>query len=81
MEEENVDYMNAGNGIRIAKWRTGDSTGQVAAEYTQGTARMLPLITEIGAIVCFQVREIEQETNVEAGYTTKAKVADALATV
>lgn len=81
MEEENVDYMNAGNGIRIAKWRTGDSTGQVAAEYTQGTARMLPLITEIGAIVCFQVREIKQETNAEDGYTTKAKAADALATV
>ena len=29
-EEDNVDYMNAGNGIRIAKWRTGESTGQKA---------------------------------------------------
>lgn len=81
MEEENVDYMNAGNGIRIAKWRTGDSTGQVAAEYTQGTARMLPLITEIGAIVCLQVRGIEQEAEAENGYLTKAEAAEALATV
>ena len=81
MEEDNVDYMNAGNGIRIAKWRTGDSTGQVAAEYTQGSARMLPLITEIGAIVCLQVRGIEQETEAENGYLTKAAVANALATV
>lgn len=81
MEEDNVDYMNAGNGIRIAKWRTGDSTGQVAAEYTQGSARMLPLITEIGAIVCLQVRGIEQETESESGYLTKAAVANALATV
>lgn len=81
MEEENVDYMNAGNGIRIAKWRTGESTGQVAAEYTQGTARMLPLITEIGAIVCLQVRGIEQEAEAENGYLTKAEAAEALATV
>lgn len=62
MEEENVDYMNAGNGIRIAKWRTGDSTNQVAAEYTQGSARLLPLITEINAIICYQVRGIEEKT-------------------
>ena len=33
-EEDNVDYMNAGNGIRIAKWRTGESTGQKAVSYT-----------------------------------------------
>lgn len=56
MEEDDVDYINAGNGIRIAKWRTGESTGQVSAEYTQGSGRLLPLITEIGAIVCMQVR-------------------------
>ena len=61
MEEENVDYMNAGNGIRIAKWRTGESTGQVAAEYTQGSARMLPIFNEIGTIVCFQVRGFEEK--------------------
>ena len=84
MEEENVDYMNAGNGIRIAKWRTGESTGQVAAEYTQGSARMLPLITEIGAIVCFQVRGFEEkEITAENGYLTKAEFEanEALATV
>lgn len=62
MEEENVDYMNAGNGIRIAKWRTGESTGQVAAEYTQGSGRLLPIITEIGAIVCLQVRGFSEKT-------------------
>lgn len=74
MEEENVDYMNAGNGIRIAKWRTGESTGQVAAEYTQGSGRLLPLITEIGAIVCFQVRGFEEkEVTAENGYLTKAE--------
>ncbi len=61
MEEDNVDYMNAGNGIRIAKWRTGESTGQVAAEYTQGSGRLLPIITEIGAIVCLQVRGIVEK--------------------
>lgn len=60
MEEENVEYMNAGDGIRIAKWRTGDSTSQVAAEYTQGSARMIPIITEIDQIVCFQVRGITE---------------------
>lgn len=79
MEEDNVDYIDAGNGIRIAKWRTGESTGQVAAEYTQGSARLLPLITEIGAIVCFQVRGIT-EKGIPAGadgsertYWTKAE--------
>jgi hypothetical protein len=62
MEEENVEYMDAGNGIRIAKWRTGESTGQVAAEYTQGSARLLPCITEIDAIICLQVRGITEKT-------------------
>ncbi|MBO5804169.1 MAG: hypothetical protein J6R25_03695 [Bacteroidales bacterium] len=84
MEEENVDYMNAGNGIRIAKWRTGESTGQVAAEYTQGSGRLLPLITEIGAIVCFQVRGFEEkEVTADNGYLTKAEFEanEALATV
>ena len=84
MEEENVDYMNAGNGIRIAKWRTGESTGQVAAEYTQGSARMLPIFNEIGTIVCFQVRGFEEkEITAENGYLTKAEfeASEALATV
>lgn len=62
MKEENVEYMDAGNGIRIAKWRTGESTGQVAAEYTQGSARLLPCITEIDAIICLQVRGITEKT-------------------
>ena len=74
MEEENVDYMNAGNGIRIAKWRTGESTGQVAAEYTQGSARLIPLIEEIDQIICMQVRGYQEHTVADgAPYTTKEK--------
>lgn len=61
IEEDNVDYIDAGNGIRISKWRTGASNGQVAGEYTEGAARLLPLITEIGQIVCVQVRGIEEK--------------------
>jgi len=76
MEEAGVDYMNAGNGIRIAKWRTGDSTNQVAAEYTQGSGRLIPIITEIDQTICFQVRGIT-EVDPQAGegdiyYRTKA---------
>lgn len=78
IEEDDVDYMDAGNGIRIAKWRTGESTGQVAAEYTQGSARLLPLITEIGAIICLQVRGFEEKAvpadkGVERTYWTKGE--------
>lgn len=62
IEEENVDYMDAGHGIRIAKWRTGESTGQKAAEYTQGSWRALPIVTEIDAIICMQVRGFEEKT-------------------
>lgn len=73
MEEENVEYMNAGDGIRIAKWRTGDSTSQVAAEFTQGSARMIPIITEIDQIICFQVRGItEVATEDGSSWRTKA---------
>lgn len=72
MEEENVEYMNAGDGIRIAKWRTGDSTSQVAAEFTQGSARMIPIITEIDQIICFQVRGItEVATSDGSSWRTK----------
>lgn len=72
IEEDNVDYMDAGNGIRIAKWRTGDSTDQVAAEYTQGSARMIPLLTEVGAIISFKVKGFEEKTlTSENGYVTK----------
>lgn len=74
MEEENVDYMNAGNGIRIAKWRTGESTGQVSAEYTQGSARLIPLIEEIDQIICMQVRGYSESTVADGkSYTTKSK--------
>ncbi len=79
IEEDDVDYINAGNGIRIAKWRTGESTGQVAAEYTQGSGRLLPLITDIGAVVCMQVRGITEKTispdesGNERFYCTKAE--------
>lgn len=61
IEEDNVDYINAGNGIRISKWRTGASTGQTAGEYTEGAARLLPLITEMGQIVCAQVRGFDEK--------------------
>ena len=73
-----MDYINAGNGIRISKWRTGASTGQTAGEYTEGAARLLPLITEMGQIVCAQVRGIKEkvvkadENGVTPYYTTKA---------
>lgn len=60
--EKDVDYIDAGNGIRIAKWCTGESTNQVAAEFTQGSGRLLPLITEIDAIICLQVRGIVEKT-------------------
>lgn len=71
IEEENVDYLNAGNGIRISKWRTGASTGQTAGEYTEGAGRLLPLITEIGQIVCLQVRGLEEkEVAADANGTT-----------
>lgn len=69
MEEENVDYMDAGNGIRIAKWRTGDSTGQQTGEYTQGSARLLPIISEINAVIMLQVRGFEEK----ASLTDKAE--------
>jgi hypothetical protein len=67
MEEEGVDYINAGNGIRIAKWRTGESTGQRFGEYTQGSGRLLPIISDINAIVQYKV----------LGFAEKALPADA----
>ena len=71
MEEENVDYMDAGNGIRISKWRTGDSTGQQTGEYTQGAARLLPIITEINAVVALQVRGFEEKASLVANADDK----------
>lgn len=73
MEEENVDYFNPGSGIRIAKWCTGESTGQTAAEYTQGSGRLLPLINEINQIVCLQVRGIEEHPADGKAYQTKTE--------
>lgn len=58
VEEENVQYTNAGSGIRIAKWRVGESTGQKAGEYTQGSWRAVPIINSIDAIVNLKVRNI-----------------------
>ena len=57
--EKDVDYVDAGNGIRVAKWQVGESTGQKAGEYTQASWRALPIITEIDGIVNYQVRGIE----------------------
>ena len=65
--------MNAGNGIRIAKWRTGESTGQKAGEYTQGSARLIPVITEINGIVCLQVRGFEEPGEAVEGVTFYTK--------
>lgn len=54
--EPNVQYIEGGNGIRVAKWQVGESTGQKAGEYTQASWRALPIITEIEGIVNYQVR-------------------------
>lgn len=57
--EKDVEYVDAGNGIRVAKWQVGESTGHKAGEYTQASWRALPIITEIDGIVNYQVRGIE----------------------
>ncbi|MCM1224523.1 MAG: major capsid protein [Lachnospiraceae bacterium] len=57
--EKDVEYVDAGNGIRVAKWQVGESSGQKAGEYTQASWRALPIITEIDGIVNYQVRGIE----------------------
>lgn len=56
--EKDVDYIDGGNGIRVAKWTVGESTGQQAGEYTQASWRALPIITDIKAIVNYKVRNI-----------------------
>lgn len=58
IEEPNVSYIDAGNGIRIAKWQSGESTGQTAGEYTQASWRALPIITDMAGVVEYQVRGI-----------------------
>lgn len=57
--EKDVEYVDAGNGMRVAKWQVGESTGQKAGEYTQASWRALPIITEIDGIVNYQVRGID----------------------
>lgn len=71
--EENVDYMDAGHGIRIAKWRVGESTGQKAGEYTQGSWRAIPVVTEIDAIICYQVRGFVEKTVPEETINTETR--------
>ncbi|WP_280646758.1 MULTISPECIES: major capsid protein [unclassified Dysgonomonas] len=57
--EPNVEYIDAGNGMRVAKWQVGESTGQQAGEYTQASWRALPIITDIAGVVNYQVRGIQ----------------------
>lgn len=56
--EPNVIYTDAGAGIRIAKWQVGESSGQKAGEYTQGSWRVVPIINSIDAIVNLRVRNL-----------------------
>ena len=56
MPDPQVQYTAAGDAIRIAKWTTGESTGQQAAEYTQGSWRAVPIISCINGIVNLKVR-------------------------
>lgn len=70
MEEADVTYMNAGNGIRIAKWRTGESTNQAFGEYTQGSGRLIPIIADINAIYQMQVLG-QKEIPLPEGYDRK----------
>lgn len=56
--EPDVMYTDAGAGIRIAKWQVGESTGQKAGEYTQGSWRVVPIINSIDAIVNLKVRNL-----------------------
>jgi hypothetical protein len=56
--DPNVNYAETQEGIVIAKWSEGESTGQSPAEYTQGTWRAMPVLTTIRAIVNFKVRNI-----------------------
>jgi hypothetical protein len=80
LPEKDVTYFNAGNGIRIAKWVTGESTNQKSGETTQGSGRLLPIITEINAIVSMQVRGFEAKVLPDgANYFTKDQYDAALA--
>jgi hypothetical protein len=59
--DPNVSYTKAGDGIVIAKWRTGESTGSTAAEYTQGTWRAVPILTVVNGVVNYMVRNIAND--------------------
>ena len=59
LPDPNVQYTDAGEGIRIAKWTTGESTGDQAAEWTQGTWRAVPIISCINGVVNLQVRNLD----------------------
>lgn len=65
MPDPDVDYADAGNGLLVAKWTTGESTGQQNAEYTQGTWRALPIITCMNGIVQVKVRNINTGLDVD----------------
>jgi len=56
--EEHVNYTDAGSGIRMAKWTVGESSGQAAGEYTQGSWRVVPIINSINAVVNLKVRNL-----------------------
>ncbi|MDR2138544.1 MAG: hypothetical protein LBP50_03220 [Tannerella sp.] len=58
MPDPTVDYTDAGDGITIAKWRQGESTGVQVAEFTQGTWRAIPVLTSAKAVVNYKVRNI-----------------------
>lgn len=58
IEEDNVEYTDAGQGIRMAKWRTGESQNQKAGEYTQGSWRVVPIINSIEAIINLRVNNL-----------------------
>ena len=60
MPDPDVDYTDADHGIRIAKWRTGESSGQTPAEFTQATWRALPIVTAINGVVNLQVRNTDK---------------------
>ncbi len=61
MPDPDVDYTDADHGIRIAKWRTGESSGQTPAEFTQATWRAVPIVTAINGVVNLQVRNTDKK--------------------
>ncbi len=56
--EKNVSYSNMSNGIRVAQWTVGESSGQAAGEYTQASIRALPIITSINGILNVKVNNL-----------------------